>query len=193
MMAGKPGVPTHWLAYTSVENVDGAVEKAQSLGAEVLVPPMDIPNVGRMAILRDPQGAAFAPFKSTTPPSPEEKPMPGFFCWEELQANDPEAAAKFYAEVYGWKVRPPESMSDPHGYWHVMRGDGKDVGGMMKAHGGTPPSWLSYVAVANVDTVTAKAQGLGAKVLVEPRDVKGAGRFSVLMDPQNGVFALYKG
>jgi hypothetical protein len=60
-MGAGPGmeqVPSHWLAYVSVPNVDDSVKKAQSLSGTVIVPPTDIPNVGRFAIIQDPTGAA---------------------------------------------------------------------------------------------------------------------------------------
>ena len=66
---GAENVPPHWLGYVSVESVDGAVEKAKRLGGTIMKEPTDIPNIGRFAIILDPQGAAVAPFKGTgTPP-----------------------------------------------------------------------------------------------------------------------------
>jgi predicted enzyme related to lactoylglutathione lyase len=53
-------VPNHWMPYFGVSDTDGMVKKAQSLGATVLAPPMDVPKVGRMAVLADPTGAAFS-------------------------------------------------------------------------------------------------------------------------------------
>ena len=54
------GVPPHWMIYFTVANCGETFEKAQSLGAQPLVPPMDIPGVGKMAVMKDPQGAPFA-------------------------------------------------------------------------------------------------------------------------------------
>jgi predicted enzyme related to lactoylglutathione lyase len=53
-------VPPHWLAYFDVVNCDASAKKASELGGKVHVGPMDIPNIGRFAIVLDPQGAAFA-------------------------------------------------------------------------------------------------------------------------------------
>ena len=57
------GMPPHWLPYFQVEDTDKVVARAKELGGNVIVPPMDIPNVGRMATITDPQGAAFAVIK----------------------------------------------------------------------------------------------------------------------------------
>ena len=54
--------PPHFMTYVAVDNVDESAAKAESLGGSILRPPMDIPNVGRMAVLRDPTGAAFSIF-----------------------------------------------------------------------------------------------------------------------------------
>lgn len=56
-------VPSYWLPYFAVEDCDGSTARAQSLGAAVFAPPFDVPNVGRMAVLADPQGAPFAIIK----------------------------------------------------------------------------------------------------------------------------------
>jgi uncharacterized protein len=56
-------VPSHWLAYVEVANVDAATKKAEALGARVHVPGMDIPGIGRFGIIEDPTGAALAVFK----------------------------------------------------------------------------------------------------------------------------------
>ena len=60
-ISGQMGdVPPNWMVYFAVDDCDGAVEKAQRAGANVVVPPADIPDVGRFTVLTDPQGAVFA-------------------------------------------------------------------------------------------------------------------------------------
>jgi uncharacterized protein len=54
-----PGIPPHWAVYIAVDNVDARLAKIESLGGKCVVPPMDIPEVGRMALMHDPQGAHF--------------------------------------------------------------------------------------------------------------------------------------
>jgi predicted enzyme related to lactoylglutathione lyase len=66
MKCPKPGAPSHWLAYVTVENVDATAEKARKLGAQIVIPPFDVPTVGRIAVLVDPQGASIGLFKPQT-------------------------------------------------------------------------------------------------------------------------------
>jgi uncharacterized protein len=58
------GPEAHWIAYFGTDDVDSAARKAEELGGEVLLPPIDVPGMGRAAVLRDPQGAAFGVFAS---------------------------------------------------------------------------------------------------------------------------------
>jgi uncharacterized protein len=63
MQCPKPGIPAHWLAYVTVEDVDASAAKAKQLGAQVVMEPFDVPTVGRIAVLLDPHGAAIGLFK----------------------------------------------------------------------------------------------------------------------------------
>ena len=54
------GVPSHWQTYVTVDSVEETIIKAQSLGAEILLPPMQIERVGLIAAIRDPQGAVLS-------------------------------------------------------------------------------------------------------------------------------------
>ena len=64
MKRPKPDAPSHWLAYVKVEDVDGVAARAKSLGGKIIVEPVDIPDVGRIAVLLDPQGAAIGLYTS---------------------------------------------------------------------------------------------------------------------------------
>jgi predicted enzyme related to lactoylglutathione lyase len=60
-------VPPHWMNYASVENCDASAKKVTELGGGVCVPPTDIPEVGRFAVVNDPQGATFSIIQLTNP------------------------------------------------------------------------------------------------------------------------------
>jgi predicted enzyme related to lactoylglutathione lyase len=191
-MAG-PDVPPHWLPYIAVENVDASASKVTELGGKVMMPAMDIPNVGRFAVVTDPQGAAFALHTHATP-YPEEPTTPpvGAFCWEELMTSDPEAAVKFYSALFGYSVEAVDM--GPMGTYRILKRGDRQTGGVMKLPPNVPhPHWLAYVHVADVDASTRNAKEIGAQVHMPPMDIPKVGRFSVIADPTSAVLALFKG
>src|SRR5438105_14615163 len=103
-------------------------------------------------MLADPSGAVIAPFTHAgeTPEKPEAEGQPGTFAWNELMTDDPQAAQRFYSEVFGWTTHAQDM--GPMGTYHLFRREGKDVGGMMKRPAKVPVSfWMYYVSVADVD------------------------------------------
>jgi predicted enzyme related to lactoylglutathione lyase len=187
-------VPPHWLPYIGVDDVDRSAAKIKELGGKVMMAPTDIPNVGRFAAVADPQGAAFAIYKSASPYPPEpEIPPVGAFCWEELHTSDPAAATKFYAAAFGYSVQEME-MGPGSTYRILKRGD-LQTAGVMKSMPGAPPQphWVEYVAVKNVDESTRNAKELGAQVHMPPTDIPNIGRFSVIGDPTGAAIALFTG
>jgi predicted enzyme related to lactoylglutathione lyase len=116
----------------------------------------------------------------------------GRFVWHELMTSNPDAAAAFYGKVVGWKTQAwPQDPS----YRSWMAGP-VPVGGLMALPdqaklAGSPPHWMTYVGVPDVDATVRQATGLGARTHVAPQDIPGAGRFAVLQDPQGATFAVY--
>ena len=187
------GVPPHWAAYVWHDDVDAAVAKAKALGAEILGGPFDIPGVGRMAVLKDPQGAVVQLLHGTESECAQVvDSSPGSFCWSELMTTDPDAAGSFYANLVGWQAATQE-MAPGMAYTSFLQGE-RPVGGMMKMEGaqwrGVPPHWMNYVSVDSVDAVATKAAELGGVVIVPPTDIPGVGRFSTLQDPTGAAFSV---
>ena len=186
------GTPPHWIIYIGTPDVDQTVAAAESIGGRLLKPAADIPNVGRFAVLSDPQGAAFAVF--TPNPSSADGAPPGGavgdFTWHELATTDPEAALSFYSELFGWSKGTAYPMGEMGAYQLVSHG-GQDVGGVYKARDNSaPPSWLSYVRVANAAKAASAAKSAGGRVLNGPMEVPGGSWIVVMLDPQGGAFAV---
>jgi predicted enzyme related to lactoylglutathione lyase len=185
--------PSHWLGYVVVDDVDKAAERTASAGGAVVVQPTDIPNVGRFAVVRDPQGAHVMPFTSLSAGEVEpDHPAPGTFVWNELHTTNPEAAAEFYRVLFGWSTRVMD-MGDHGKYWIFVR-NGKDAAGMMKMPPASPapPNWLPYVGVENVDATAVKVKQLGGTLHVPPMDIPNIGRFAVAADVVGAVLGIYK-
>jgi predicted enzyme related to lactoylglutathione lyase len=109
----------------------------------------------------------------------------GNFCWNELVTRDVKRAQKFYAETIGWTFSPMP-MADGRTYWCAMVGD-KPVAGMFPLDkpefDGVPESWMSYLAVDDVDKRVAAAVKAGAKLMKPIFDVPGVGRIAILLEP----------
>jgi predicted enzyme related to lactoylglutathione lyase len=182
--------PPHWLVYVGTPSVDSTCSQAQGLGARVVKPPADIPNVGRFAVLSDPQGATFAVFTPGGGPPPGGTPAQGTFSWHELATTDPAAALRFYGQLFGWTKGPGHDMGGM-GIYQLFQNGGTQAGGICNVQGpSTPPSWLSYVNVADCSRAVAAAKSAGGRLLHGPMEVPGGSWIAMMMDPQGGAFAV---
>ena len=186
--AAQGGAPSHWLGHVLVTDVDETVLRAEGAGGKVLAGPMDIPEVGRMAVIADPQGAVISAFGSTGEPPAGE----GTFVWDELMTTDVDAAKSFYKEVFGWTSKD----SDMGGmtYTIFVRAEDIDAAGCMERPAGVdaPPHWTPYIATQDVDATVTKAKTLGATILRDGTDIPNMGRFAIIQDPTGAVFGLWQ-
>jgi uncharacterized protein len=186
------GTPPHWIIYVATPDVDATVAEAERLGGKVVKGATDIPNMGRFAVLTDPQGATFAVY---TPPAPppagsEGSGGPGEFTWHELATTDYAAAMEFYGELFGWEKGPGHDMG-AMGIYQLIHHKGAEVGGIYNAQGAaTPPNWLSYVRVTDCAKAATAGKTAGGRVLNGPMEVPGGSWITQLMDPQGGLFAV---
>ena len=188
------GAPPHWNLYVSVANVDESVKRAQGLGATVLAPAFDVMEHGRMAVLQDPTGAVFCVWQGKEHIGAKILYEPGALCWSELTTRDTNAAEAFYTSLFGWTAKhaAPSAGMD----YTEFQQQGKSTVGMMEMPPNMPPAvpsyWMPYFQVADCDASTAQARQLGASVMVGPQDVSKTGRFTILKDPQGGMFAVFQ-
>jgi predicted enzyme related to lactoylglutathione lyase len=184
-------VPPHWMIYLKVDSADRSASKAVQLGAQQIVPPSDIPNVGRFAVFQDPTGAAISIFQPGQHAGMKVFGDVGALCWADLNTSDAEKASRFYADWMGWTY----DMGND-GYRHIKNGTSNDmIGGIpprMHAPPGTPSHWLSYFHVADCKATASRASQLGASTLMPADLMANVGTISVLADPQGAVFALYQ-
>jgi uncharacterized protein len=181
-----PGTPPHWAGNVAVEDVDATVDKARGAGGKLIYGPQDIPEIGRFAVLADPQGAVVVAFES----GGETPQSVGVFVWDELGTQDVEGAERFYNAVFGWTTT---DMGEEYGGYKIFKNGETDVGGLVKTPDASAPSlWEPYIAVEDVDATVAKAGDLGGSTLMEPMDVPNVGRVAVLKDPVGAVFGVIK-
>ena len=123
------------------------------------------------------------------------KHQPGTFSWIDLATTDPEAAKKFYAELFGLKA--VDTPAGPDMVYTMLMLEDKPVAALYQLNKeqqdqGIPPHWDSYVTVENVDTAVEKAKTLQGTVLKEPFDVMESGRMGIIQDPTGAVLALWQ-
>lgn len=201
MLNGKPvagmmplmqeGQPVAWSTYVSVADADATAAKVSESGGTMIAEPMDVLDLGRMAVFADPAGAFFGIWQPGTFVGAELVNENGAFTWSELNTRDPDAAKQFYGAVFGWSLEDKE-FEGMGTYTMIQIGDGA-VGGMFDMRGRVPdevpPNWLTYFTVDDADTTAAKVAELGGGVNMGPVDIP-PGRFAVVHDPHGGVFAV---
>jgi uncharacterized protein len=115
------------------------------------------------------------------------------FVWYELMTPEPEAAARFYADVVGWAV---DRSSFAGLDYTLLKTAGREIAGVMATPpdaAGMPPMWFGYIGVDDVDAAAAVATAAGAAIHKGPGDIPGVGRFAVVADPQGAMFMLFRG
>jgi uncharacterized protein len=205
MIAG--GARPAWLGYVQVDDVDAMAESVKHSGGSVIVPPRDLPEAGRFAMVTDPQGAPFYIMKpKPTAANPDassnafsyDRPRPGHCAWNELMTADPEAARHFYGQRFGW-VKDGEMDMGPMGMYeflrHAGRSDGTVMGqGMLGAVMGKTPempsAWNHYFRVADIDAAKAHIEASGGTIIHGPAEIPGGDYSMNAIDPQGASFGL---
>jgi predicted enzyme related to lactoylglutathione lyase len=186
-------LPPAWLSYVTVEDADATAGRAKELGGNVLQDPFDVMEAGRMAVLQDPQGAAFAVWQPKDSIGAELVNDAGSLTMNQLNTSDTDAATEFYSALFGWDVRPVTEEGGPD-FYGLYNGDTLN-GGMMPLppdSRGTPPHWLGYFTVEDADDSARRIGEGGGQVVVPPMEIP-AGRIVVAQDPQGAFFALFEG
>lgn len=190
----KAGARPSWIGYVGVADVDATVERVRQLGGTVHVAPTDIPEVGRFAIIADPQMATLALFRYATPDDQGQQPpagTPGHVGWHELLADDWEKAFAFYDDLFGWRKAEAMDMGEM-GIYQIFASGDQSIGGMYSKPPMVPaPFWLYYFNVDDIDAAVARVTAGGGQVLNGPMEVPGGGWIIQGKDPQGALFALF--
>jgi predicted enzyme related to lactoylglutathione lyase len=187
--AKQMGAPPYWQGNVVVANVDESVAQVKLLGGRVIVAE-DVPDVGRLAVILDPQGAAITLFTPARAMPPHDMKKLGEHPWHELYTTDVAAAFAFYQQIFGWDRIAEHSIGE-HGTYLLFGRGGAPLGGMMRKPAQMPSAaWQYYITVDDLDGTIARAQTKGARVLVGAMPVPTGQRIAQLLDPQGAAFAL---
>jgi len=186
------GMPPCWTGYIAVENVDAAVAKLKTAGGQAMRAPWDIPNIGRVAVVADAQGAPFMLFRSAEgaqmPPAPPQG-TPGLVGWRELHAADAKTAMGFYAGRFGWREDRQHEMG-PMGVYRIFKIGDQEGGMWTKAPERPGPTWLFYFNVEAADAANARVVAKGGKAVNGPHQVPGGLFVTQCLDPEGAMFGL---
>ncbi|HEY6598121.1 MAG TPA: VOC family protein [Pseudomonadales bacterium] len=182
--------PPGWLSYIGTPDVDATVRQAVELGGKVIVAAYNVPTVGRMAHLQDPQGAAFA-VSSQEQRSRYKDPQLGDFSWHELLTSNWQTALDFYSKLFGWEKMQSMDMG-PQGMYQIFGTGGHQLGGIFNP-GALPggPLWIPYVMVADARRTAESAKDNGATIAHGPSEVPGGDWVFTGIDPQGAMFAAH--
>jgi uncharacterized protein len=198
-----------WNTYVWVESADETMSRARDAGGAVAMEPFDVLDSGRMAVLTDPEGAAFFVWQAKSHKGAKVVNEHGSLNFNGLATRDPEGAKAFYGAVFGWETLalPAGSMWTLPGYGEHLEESSPGLGEQMAAMGApagfidvvaalnpiaaadsaTPAHWSVTFAVDNADATAAKAHELGGEVIAGPFDAPWS-RMTVIKDPQGATF-----
>jgi uncharacterized protein len=193
------GARPTWLGYLHVEDVDRAVGAIEAAGGKVLMASFDIPNVGRIAMAADPQGAPFY-VMNPIPPAEDPDAQSDVFStsevqrvgWNELQTSDVDAARRFYGEQFGFGSDEYMDMGEM-GLYRFWDQDGTRIGALFTASNGQPSHWRFYFRVPSIAAAKQAAEENGGAVHMGPHQVPTGDWIVIGSDPQGAEFALVGG
>jgi uncharacterized protein len=193
------GARPTWLGYINVANVDESIASIEAAGGKALMPATDIPNVGRIAMVADPQGAPFYVMKPI-PPAGLEKQASDVFSpdaeqrvsWNELSTSDPAAAREFYGKEFGWGSDEFMDMGEM-GEYRFLDQNGTRFGALCGVMQGQPPKWRYYFRVPSISAAKTIAEEKGGTIAMGPHQVPTGDYIIIGTDPQGAEFALVGG
>ena len=183
--------PPQWNNYVTVASADESAGKAKELGADLIEEPFDVLEAGRMALLRDPTGAALCLWEPRDSIGAQRVNDPGCLTWNELHTPDPARAVEFYGGLFGWSAEEMDTGEGNPSYAILRNGD-RSNGGVMPTQEGEPPNWLPYFVVESRDAAVRKAEELGGRAIFQ-MDMPQGGKIAGLADPQGAPFAIWEG
>jgi uncharacterized protein len=186
----RQGAMPRWVGYVAVDDADADAETFRRGGGAVYVPPTNS-NIGRIAIVADPQTATLALVEGLklVEAKRRDPDEPGCVGWHELFAADSGKALSFYAGVFGWQ----EAAGDDGliESYRLFSAGGQTIGGMFTKLPRVPvPFWLYYFNVADLDRALGAVVAGRGQVVQGPLQLRGGVSIARCIDPQGAMFAL---
>jgi predicted enzyme related to lactoylglutathione lyase len=184
---------SQWVVAMSVGDVDAAAASFAADGGEVITPPTDLQRRGKMAIVRDAEGALLALLQSKDGDPMDSEPVVDGFLWDELWTSDVDKATEFYKSVSGlqadeWDV---DQDQNTNATYRLLRSvETPRVGIMPNPLQELGPVWVSYLRVESPADVAANVDALGGRVIVEAQARSLGGEAAFIAGPSGAGIAL---
>ena len=185
------GAKPLWLGYIGVNDVDAAVADVQGRGGQVHLPAFDIPGIGRIAMVTDPQGNPFYVMRGASEEASDafSTEAEGRVNWNELSTTEPAAAREFYGGLFGWTSEEFMPMGE-FGEYRFLAHEGKTIGAISGVMPGSSPKWRYYIRVPSIGAAAEAVKAGGGTVAHGPHEVPGGDHIIIGIDPQGAEFAL---
>ena len=181
-----------WLGYIGVSDVDAAVAALEADGATVTVPPRNVAEGLRIAMVSDPTGVPLYVMHTTSEGTSDafSVDQPQHVRWNELWSSDPERSVEFYKRHFGWAQDGDMDMGEM-GKYRFVQHDGVTIGAIMPKMPDVPrPMWNFYIGVDDIDRAAEAVKSGGGEIFQEPMQIPG-GQYALNgTDPQGAMFGL---
>lgn len=184
---------SQWVVSMSVSDIDAAVAAFAANGGDVIAPPTDLQRRGRVAVVRDKEGALLALLQTVAGDPADRQPELGEFLWDELWTTNVDGATTFYESLTGlematWDV--DENQESGATYRLLKAGEAPRVGIMPNPLNDLGPVWVSYVRVKSPASVTSRVAEFGGRVIVEAQPRPLGGEVAFIAGPSGAGIAL---
>jgi predicted enzyme related to lactoylglutathione lyase len=184
---------SQWVILMSVEDLETRVAAAKSNGGQVVTPPTDLQDRGRLALVRDAEGALLGLLETRDGDPRDNEPEIGGFLWDELWTTDVQNAGAFYGAVAGLTPDTVDIDADDAAgptYNLLRAGDTPRAGILPNPLDGLDPVWVSYIRVENPAALTSRVADLGGRVIVEAGPRPLGGEVAFIAGPSGAGIAL---
>jgi uncharacterized protein len=189
----QPGMPAVWTTYFATADADALTGKITAAGGQVLAPPFDVLDAGRMVVAADPTGGVFAGWQARAHQGAAVYNEHGAYTWNELHTRQLDTAKSFYADVFGYTYADIGDGTTMRYAMFTAPGGQDSAGGMnddtLMPGDPMPSYWLTWFQFDDVDAGVARAAELGAAVMMPPSD-SPAGRMAIVAAPQGEILGL---
>lgn len=192
--SGPEGMPDVWSVYLATADAAATVDAAAAAGGQVIVPAMDVGELGRMAVVIDAGGAAIGTWQPGLHTGFGVLAEPGAPTWFELHTRAYDASLAFYREVFGWDLFT--ASDTPEFRYSTFGEDDGALAGVMDSAAmlpeGVPSAWAVYFGCVDTDAALDRVVELGGTVVVPGAD-SPYGRLATASDPTGAQFRLVAG